>query len=111
MGLKLTSQGGDSPCAETGWTCIFSKAVFSAQDLKFLVISSSLSESHSKSFLITADVEGYNTLGVKCWALGGRRKRVALCSSAPELMADFPEAPVAVSCYRNNALEQAHGRV
>lgn len=35
------------------------KTVFSAQDLKFLVISSSLSEPHAKSFLLfMADVEG-----------------------------------------------------
>lgn len=45
--------------AETGRACIFSKTVFSAQDLKFLVISSSLSEPHAKSFLLfIADVEG-----------------------------------------------------
>jgi len=63
---------------ERGWTCIFSKTVFSAQDLKFLVISLSLAESHAKSFLLfIADVEGYDNLGVECSAFGGRRKRGA----------------------------------
>lgn len=58
-----------------GWMGVFSKTVFSAQDLKFLVISSSLSESHAKSFLLfLADVEGYNNRGGKCLAFGGRRK-------------------------------------
>lgn len=64
-------------CTEMGWTCIFSKTVFSAQDLKFLVISLSLCESHTKFFLFIADAEVYNNLEVKCLAFGGRRKGAA----------------------------------
>lgn len=42
--------------------------------MKFLVISLSLSESHAtSSLLFIADVEGYNNVGVKCLAFGGRR--------------------------------------